>query len=283
MGILHRKSQERQGSASKIQFPKPGSHKDWSNIVRFVRIGKNPAPQSEFDQWHLTYKYIQHKFDKMPGQGPVVMNDGTVVERNALQFAYCLGSPSNPYTQEQNVPVNEQGCEECRSIVLPNGMPLHDIDQGGELFERCIVWSWTNNHMAIIDRKTRAFFDPFAEWCQAQGVDPFFYNEANPGFDIILTTPSRGGAYTYSFGVPLGGNKDITTVKPLMQAQLEDIKKDLVKHVRTKEEIIEALGIGAGKPAPGAASNDDDDFGSGVTPGSVGRMDDSDDSLGEDL
>ncbi|MHB8994578.1 MAG: hypothetical protein ACYC63_04935 [Armatimonadota bacterium] len=270
-----------QGRKDRVKFPRPGPEaSEWSHVVRFIRLGVD----KENGGFYTSYKYVQHMFDKVAGQAPYEKKDGSIGERNGLQFAYCQGSPVNPYFTGKTVPVNEEGVDDCRSIILPNGVPLHDIDQGGTMHECCLVWSWTNGHVASLDRKI-VFFDALSDWAKKLQADPFYYDEAHPGFDVILSTPARGTAYTYSFDqTPRGQDRDILSVKALMQAQFAEVKESMIP-VRTTEQITKSLGLGVAKPSGDSGMDEPSPFESDGG-GSISRADGDDfgapDSLDDD-
>lgn len=271
-GLLSRKAQPSKARQDRIQFPKDSNEAStWKHVVRFLRLGKNTAG----DGWDITYKYIRHEFDLIAGQGPYVKSNGEIGERKGKNYAYCMGSPRNPYSQDSEIELNEAGVAECRSIILPNGVPLHDVDQGGVIHEKCLVWSWSNNHVAIIDRKP-VFFDGLMKWAGKMGIDPFYYDSKNPGFDVLLTCPPTGIAYKYDFGcMPPGGNMDIESVKALMQQQFKDVQAAM-NPIMTKEAIIKQLGIGNTGAASGGDMDDDPEGDPFNSPGGgcVSRADD---------
>ena len=283
-GFLNRKSQPREGSLSRIDFPKNATEANaWpAQTVRLIRLSK---------EHHLTYKYGFHLFRAIPGQGPRIDGDGNAQKREGWQWAYCLGSPPDPFSQEDAIEMSDDGISACRGIVLPNGVPLHDVDEGGKIGERALVWSWTNNHLAIIDRPPK-FFDRIKEWAKQSGADPFFYNRDNPGFDVMIQTAGKqGNFYDYQFSGPLQGSKNIADVMHLVNQQRGDVMKFL-NPVQTREDIIERLGLGdgAGKAsAPAAQDSGAGEFGDGSAPGSVSDLNDGDDEddglsdMGEDL
>jgi len=281
-GFLNRKPQPTQGSPNRIDFPKDAQEaKDWSRIVRFIRLD---------EEHHITYKYCRHVFATLPGQGPHVDREGNPRDRGPVSIAYCLGSPSNPYTQDQSVEMNEEGVAECMSILLPNNVPLHDmVGREGkpsiQLRERCLVWSWSNNHLAIIDRPP-GFFDKLQKMCAPFGGDPFYYNKNNPGFDVVIQTSSKGGTfYDYAFNTPpLNAERDILNVLHLIKAQRESVFEDF-NVVQTKEAIIQHLGVSGGTVAPTSGPPKGDEFGAGQPQGSSQALNDGDglDDMGDDL
>ena len=282
--FLNRKPQPRRSSENRVDFPKNAKDSDgWSHIVRFLRLDAES---------HITYKYCRHVFKTMPGMGVREDHDGNQYERKDFSMAYCLGSPSNPFSQG-DVEMNEEGVAECMSIVMPNGVPLHELmsERGDrnslQLRERCLVWSWSNNHLAIIDRPP-GFFDTLREWAVSFGSDPFLYTTKDParmGYDVVIQTKPKGGSfYDYAFSAPPPSDKrNIQDVRALITQQMDSVMKDF-NVVQSKESIMQSLGIsgvGASASASGSAAKSagDGGFGDGSAPGKVADLREGGDGL----
>ena len=261
----NRKPQPTKGSQDRVTFPKNAQEADgWGHIVRLLRLDKEN---------HETYKYCRHSFKAMAGQGPWIDRDNMPQPRDGKQqIAYCLGSPQNPFSQDGAIEMYDDGIAECRSIVLPNGQTLHDVDGGGELRERCLVWSWTNKHVAMLERAPK-FFDKLLQWVQKVGSNPFYYGPEAPGFDVIIETVAKGGNfYDYTFSCPpVSPNRNFDDIRHLIKEQRGKVVERM-NPAQTKEKIIQNLGLGAA-PSRGGA-DEDDDFGGGAGPtGTTGRLD----------
>ena len=240
-----------------MSFPKDAAEAaSWSHIVRFIKLD---------DEDHETYKYCRHVFKTQSGQGPYIDKEGKVSERRSMSMAFCLGSPRNPFAQGDDLEMDDEGVADCRSIILPNGTSLHDIDEGGSLRERCVVWSWTNNHVAMIDRPV-GFFDNLFEWTQKVQDNPFYYSKSTPGFDVLLQAEPKGGNfYSYSFSCPPNSaNRDFAAVMHLVKAQRDEVLA-MLNPAQTKEDIIQRLGLGTSSPRSSGGKDFDSPGGSKAT------------------
>jgi hypothetical protein len=130
------------------------------------------------------------------------------------------------------------------------------VDGGGELRERCLVWSWTNNHVAYIDRPPKPFLDELASCEKKWGSEVFYMDDARQGFDVIITTPIQGTAWKYAFQPPPPtDHTDFMAVMPLILQKNEngltqfDQVLALMNPAKTMELIKQDLGL---EPRKGA-------------------------------
>ena len=241
MSQSDRKPQPKKSNPNRLKFPSNSQEATgWSHIVRFIRLD---------DEDNMTYRYVRHFFEAMDGQGPYVADDGTTSPRRGNQFAYCLGSQRNPYDVTGDAPVNEEGIAECRSIMLPNGINLHDVDQGGDLAEQALAWCWTTNHLVIVGRKPGWFDGLFAEVKKWGGDMPWYFSKDRPGYDVVLgTVPKAGNFYNYTYSsAPPNSQRNFDDVKALIKTQREAVMEEF-NPTETRERMIQRLGLGV---APG--------------------------------
>jgi len=224
-----------------------------SGLSRF--FVKFPRNKAEAQDWQVQCRLIDP-------------NDPYYYNRHAFQipgsdrrgYAYCLGSPADGWKgQEGEIQLDPNGVAQCRSIIVPGlNQPLHDVDDGGDIYLHFLCWNWDKHVLQVLALRfkgslSRAIYDLYIEQCVPQGTDL-------SQFDIVLRAePGNGNFWTYKVtpAAPTG-QRDIDTVASEIQAQLQEPEDPDEPYVMqaynprmTKEAItqrLEWLAEGSGVP-----------------------------------
>lgn len=104
----------------------------------------------EIQTWSRTITWLtdwpviikRHQFMPMNGQAPVKTRDGRVIMRDKPQRAVCLGSIRKPFDGSFELELEPEGCEVCKSIMLPDGSTLHDCPDETDNNGNTIEWRY---------------------------------------------------------------------------------------------------------------------------------------------
>lgn len=214
--------------------------------------------------WPVIIK--RHQFMPMNGQAPVKSRDGRMLLRDKPQRAICLGSPRKPFDGSFELELDPDGCERCKSIILPDGSSLHDCPEETDNNGNIVPWRYVFPIYVWEERMPYIISDAwFSRMVKSIIAERNAHTESPKNYGIKLTGYMDGRAKAVrTERVDLPGTFPVADPENERWIKIQDLARPFL----TPERIVSDLGIGKFNPkyAPNAqpVSTDTFFFGGGV-------------------